>query len=632
VGRTLLKLHRDPVLIACYVAWLVLPVIAAVRAIGAGWYPIGDEALIAIRARDVLTEHHPLLGTAASAALGEGYLTNHPGPLLFDLAAAPVRLFGSGSGLVIAIAAINFGAGIVAILAAARQAGRTGAVATTIGLGALVWSAGNQVLIEPYNPTASMVPFFAVLVLAWAAANGDRWALPWLVALGSFCVQTNLAYTVTALPIVVAAIGAFAWRARGQRPWRTIAWRCLPIGAVIWFQPALEQLVHGRDGHVARLARASSHVSPPLGLVDGTKRAASVISIPPAWLRGWFDSYALFDAGPRTTLAFASLLALVSGLVAIAIMVRRRDEAAAMLLACSAGFVFTGWLAAVRVPLSPFFGFTADYVRWLWPIAVMCPVAIGMTAGRALLRAGVIDRRMATVAAMLVLGLAAVAASPAGAGPRASREWDRVRAASTKLNALGVQRLPASGAEFDVRRSAYHIGYPLFAAMQENGIPFYADDPISIRQFGAGRRPPDEAVPVFHLVVGLDALDSWDRALVCVSELDSARRARLGVTRDALADALAAPGFSLSAAGRRLAATALAPTWMSHVAGGRHDDALAIVNSREFATLLGQELLVPPAAAAAASREFVELRLGLEDTTACIVPGRDPAAGNGSLP
>jgi hypothetical protein len=572
------------VVIACCVAWLVAPVVAAVRAVGDGWYPISDEALIAIRARDVLTGHHPFLGTAASAALGEGYLTNHPGPLLFDLAAVPVRLFGSGSGLVIAIAAINFGAGIVAILAAARQAGRTGAVATTIGLGALVWSAGNQVLVEPYNPTASMVPFFAVLVLAWAAANGDRWALPWLVALGSFCVQTNLAYVVTALPIVVAAIGAFAWRARGQRPWRTIAWCCVPIGAVIWFQPALEQVVHGRDGNFARLARASSHVSPPLGLVDGTKRAASVISIPPAWWRGRFDSYAVFHSGPRIPLAFASLLALVAGLVAIAVVVRRRDEPAAMLLACSAGFVLIGWLAAVRVPLSPFFGFTADYVRWLWPIAVMCPVALGMAAARALLRAGVVDRRTATVAAVLVLGMAALAAAPAGPGRRASREWDRVRTASTELNALGVQRLPASGAEFEVRPSAYNLGYPLFAAMQEKRIPFYADDPISIRQFGAGRRPPDESIPVFHLVVGLDALDSWDRALACVSELDTARRARLRVARDALADALAAPGFSLSASGRRLAATALAPTWMSDVAAGRHDDALAIVNSPDFAT------------------------------------------------
>ena len=43
---------------------VVLPiVIAVVRALAHGWFPIGDAALLAIRAYDVATPDHPLLGS-----------------------------------------------------------------------------------------------------------------------------------------------------------------------------------------------------------------------------------------------------------------------------------------------------------------------------------------------------------------------------------------------------------------------------------------------------------------------------------------------------------------------------------------------------------------------------------------
>ena len=76
-------------------AWTlaVLPVIiATVRGIRRGWLPIGDNALVAIRAHDVLTSHHPWLGTWSSASLDAGKDLNHPGPLLFDSVAPTVKL------------------------------------------------------------------------------------------------------------------------------------------------------------------------------------------------------------------------------------------------------------------------------------------------------------------------------------------------------------------------------------------------------------------------------------------------------------------------------------------------------------------------------------------------------------
>ena len=61
---------------------VLLPiVVAVVRAVANDWFPVGDNALLAIRAADVGTRHHPLLGSWTSASLALGTDVNNPGPL-----------------------------------------------------------------------------------------------------------------------------------------------------------------------------------------------------------------------------------------------------------------------------------------------------------------------------------------------------------------------------------------------------------------------------------------------------------------------------------------------------------------------------------------------------------------------
>jgi hypothetical protein len=91
-------LRRIDAFVVVAIAVPAIPVIVAVvRAILDKWIPLGDQALLEIRAHDVLTAHHPLLGTASSAALNRSEVIplNHPGPLMFDVLAIPVRLFGA---------------------------------------------------------------------------------------------------------------------------------------------------------------------------------------------------------------------------------------------------------------------------------------------------------------------------------------------------------------------------------------------------------------------------------------------------------------------------------------------------------------------------------------------------------
>ena len=67
---------------------------ATVRALARGWQPLGDNGILLVRARDVGTAHHPLLGPWTSASQLLDMDVNNPGPLYFDLLALPVRLLG----------------------------------------------------------------------------------------------------------------------------------------------------------------------------------------------------------------------------------------------------------------------------------------------------------------------------------------------------------------------------------------------------------------------------------------------------------------------------------------------------------------------------------------------------------
>ena len=85
------------------VALALLPVVVApVRALARGWVAVGDNGLLLLRAQDVLTADHPLLGTWTSASLGAGESINNPGPLWLDVLApfvkSAVRRWGSPSG------------------------------------------------------------------------------------------------------------------------------------------------------------------------------------------------------------------------------------------------------------------------------------------------------------------------------------------------------------------------------------------------------------------------------------------------------------------------------------------------------------------------------------------------------
>jgi hypothetical protein len=140
--------------IASVVVALVPVAVATTRAIQNGWIPTEDDALWAIRSRDLfILTHLPLIGSWSSVSLSVKTLVNHPGPLYFDVLAVPARLFEPGAGVAFGVALVNVLC-IVGIAVFAHRRG--GALVGTIAMAAtaaLCWTMGSELLFDPWGRT-----------------------------------------------------------------------------------------------------------------------------------------------------------------------------------------------------------------------------------------------------------------------------------------------------------------------------------------------------------------------------------------------------------------------------------------------------------------------------------------------
>ena len=157
---------------------------SAVRGVRGGYQPVNDNALIELRGRDVLTADHPLLGTWSSASISSGIDVNHPGPLLFDLVAAPVKFFGGPTGIAVTIALLNICVVWLVGWVTWRASGATAAVVAQVITAGLVWTLGSELLYDPWQPNVLVLPFWLVICATWAVAADEVIVLPLAVGAG----------------------------------------------------------------------------------------------------------------------------------------------------------------------------------------------------------------------------------------------------------------------------------------------------------------------------------------------------------------------------------------------------------------------------------------------------------------
>src|SRR5207249_2371421 len=174
---------------------------------------------------------------------------HHPGPLYFYLL-APMNALSANRTAGMSAGAVVIAIASVAALAwfAARWAGSAVSAGVLGAATVLVWRV-RDLVISAWNPNVVILPMMSLVVACAALACGDGAALPIVVVLASFIVQTDVALVPVAAGVCAVSIGAaFAtkWSTRGSRAGErgtslnVSAWLLIAL----WFLPAAEQVSH----------------------------------------------------------------------------------------------------------------------------------------------------------------------------------------------------------------------------------------------------------------------------------------------------------------------------------------------------------------------------------------------------
>jgi hypothetical protein len=497
-------------LVAVMVALACVPlVVAAVLTVAEGWVPISDDAVAATITHEVFSPDPPLLGMRSSAGDGTG---NHPGPMLFWVL-APLEAVSGGApwSFPVSVAVLA----VTCLVAIAWASGRTAGGGAVVGAMAvttvMAWSLGRQVLVDPWNPHAALLPFLASLFLVWAVAAGWSWGLP-LVALGlSFVAQAHLVYGPMAAVLLVASVLVVA---RGPRPWPPIL-TAAGVLVAAWAFPFLEQLT-GDPGNVTILREAAdTEGDAAVGWAWSLRTVARTVGLPPSFAvpaRGTDR----FD--PTTSvLAVVTAVAVVVGVVALGVAAwRRRDRvAAAAALVAVLGLALA---ALVLATLPTYLGLGVPQWRYLfmWPLGAFTWFALGLLLVRAAsARAAGARVAQVVVGASAVALVAAAIAIPftRSPGPGELPVQDAIRELGPELAAavdgLGPVRVDAYGPP-EIDR------YGFFQELRRRGVD------VRVRpgdEYLGEWHPGDPGLPVLVVVGGADRggpaggelLTTWDR-------------------------------------------------------------------------------------------------------------------------
>jgi hypothetical protein len=544
--------------------------VAAGRAIRDGWVPVGDSALIAVRAHDVLGGGpQPRLGLWASTSWSVGFDLNHPGPLLFQLLAVPVAVIGGGAGVVVGTVAIEGAAVAGTYVAAHRRGGPPAAAAAMACAGILCWAMGSAVLVEPWHATTVLLPFLCFLTLAWSVAAGDLACLPWMALTGSLVLQSNLSY---ALLVPVVAVGSVVVLAadRLRRPDRRRLRRreVAAIGAtaavvlVAWALPLSEQVTGTGEGNVSRLVRSVGEDVMTLDVSTAVRTVADVLALPPWFAPPSFaDDFRLTAFGnplPSLAASAAAMVVLIAMLAAALVDARRRrDRAATSAGAVAAALVVLALVTAAQTPTSDY-GTIAYQLRWLWPVAAFVALALAIAAARRFGSTGRAARRW-TAALGAVATAAAVLALPA--------TTHGTTAASTTMPVAQALVDEVADAELTgplVVACAEHVFDPyceaVMAELRDEDVPFLVPDGIGPRQLGEARRwdgsrPAGEAL--LRVVTGDFAVlppGDGSHTIALRRGLGQSQQLELFYLQENLTAAVAAGDLHLNERGRRVAA------------------------------------------------------------------------------
>ncbi len=491
--------------------------VAGVRAAASSWVPIGDDAYFTIRSMDVATSHHPLVGAWSSGSLDISRQVNNLGPIQFDLLAPFTKVAPMG-GTAIGVVTVHLAAIATIAWLMHRIGGYRAVVPAMAAVALLTWVLGSEMLIAARQHQFLVLPYLCVLVAAWAATSGDRWAPVPFVAAGSLVTQTHLSYPIQVaalcVPVIIGQV--LAARARGTReefrvPWITAA----VIGTLLWLQTAVDQVAGwGNLG----AALSSSGEADNAGLRTGLRAVAHVVVAIRGYVRPGFGEYSPDRgvAGDLRTAAFVLFVAAVAVATLMAIRTDHRIAAAGLGVALTA--MCAGVMNAASLPLTQFgsTGLTSANHRWLWSITTFLVLgAFVAVTHYATVRS---PRRppVAIVLAALVLVVLVAANLPSSQQvlrPDLYRRQLNDTADLTRqlesVELTGPVLIDQSHLEF-----GHPFGYPVAVVLLDRGIAFRFEGAMQARRFGESRvadGTEPERLVMWHGQEALDRLDAPNR-------------------------------------------------------------------------------------------------------------------------
>lgn len=489
-GQRLRALKRSErrVVVGTLALFAVVPFVAAVATVSAGWQATGDVAVIGLRSRDAWTRHAPLLGLTTTGEELTGTPANHPGPIQFWILGLTTRVFGSQAGMVLGAALINAAALVGTAWLAFRRGGVVLLALISVTLAGLVHSLTSASLHDVFNPELTTFPMLLTLMATWCVVVGDLRVAPVLVAAASIAGQIHLAGAGFVAPLVLTALVAvgLAWR---RHPGVVRRERAHLLGAgalaLLLWSPAIIEELSSRPSNVAALWRVASVPRSEIGIAFMAERLALALAPVPTFLRGT-GRFGFLEDTSGLGLYVAALI--LGATVTLAVLVRRRSgrrdvlQLAAIIVGST---MFSVWLGARQPPLA---AFRADGTRWLWVVGLMSWVT-AIWAGWHLLRPALQDRiRPMALPVCATISATVLSAALVVTGLGDQRDGAIMpatsEAASTTIRALprGTYRL-----QFEGSQALITVGPAIAYRLEAAGRHVRVDDNSFGRAYGSHR-------------------------------------------------------------------------------------------------------------------------------------------------
>ena len=505
---------------------VIAPIVIAarVRAVTHDWFPVSDDALLYIRARDVLTAHHPLLGSWTSASQSVGIDMNNPGPLYDDLIAPFAHLLDYGPGAAVGVGAVN-AASVAAISAWSHSIGGWRLQRLMLAASALLtWAMGSELLIDIWQAHALLLPFLLFLTLMTGIAVRRARCIPWAVGVASLLVQTHISYIYALVVISTGAMAVAWWPHRRERPsgvLRMIPRRQLTLGAAVfaicWVQPVIEQLTSSGQGNLARLVTHAGGGDVQVGLGNSLRLSARVLFEPPWRLRTMFstlipvavasgppdDRTFGFGGQPAVPLAALLMIVLIGGTVLLARWAHRSGQPVEAAACAVAAITLMAAALCVSLVTVGAVGLAQHHLRWLWVVGAFADAAIVSTlVSMAVVRWRRLRGpwwRSPMVAVTVILAILGVPYCAQQQGPVALYySMPTLRRVFPQLERLRAD----APVVFDISTLQVFEPYSSTVLMhlQQIGIDFKVTDEGMVRQLGERRRATgDEQATIFQL-------------------------------------------------------------------------------------------------------------------------------------